>query len=157
MSRTEEADRPRVLAPPPLIAGAFFAAGYGLDRLLPSGMLTAPFWNWIGAAAVVAGLLLALWAVALFRRARTAVEPWKPASALVAGGPYRVSRNPIYVAIALVYAGTALWLGAPWTLALLIPMMAVFHHGVVLREEAYLRRRFGADYLAYCARVRRWL
>jgi protein-S-isoprenylcysteine O-methyltransferase Ste14 len=153
----EEADRPRVLAPPPLIAGAFFAAGYGLDWLVPSTLLADPLWRWVGGAAVAAGAAVALWALAQFRRARTPVEPWKPASALVTGGPYRFSRNPIYVAIAPVYAGAALWLGNPWTLALLVPALIVLHYGVILREETYLRRRFGADYAAYCARVRRWL
>ena len=101
--------------------------------------------------------MLALWAIALFRRAGTAPEPWKPASALLTQGPYRFSCNPIYLASALFHAGAALILGAPWALAALAPSLVVHHYGIVLREEAYLRRRFGDAYAAYCRRVRRWL
>jgi len=149
-------DSPRVLAPPPLIAGGFFAAGYGLDRLFP-GVIGLPASEWAGGALIVAGGGLGLWMIVTFLRARTAIEPWKPASALVTGGPFRLSRNPAYAGLALVHAGAALWLGAPFALLALIPSLATLHYKVVLREEAYLERRFGTAYSDYRKRVRRWL
>jgi protein-S-isoprenylcysteine O-methyltransferase Ste14 len=152
-----EPDRPRILAPPPLIFGIFFAAGYGLDRLMPAAPFAAAQWTWIGSILFVAALVLAGAAIGLFLRARTHVEPWKPATTLVIAGPYRRSRNPMYVAAALAHAGAALVLDLPWTLGLLAPALVAIHCGVVRREERYLAARFGDGYADYCRAVRRWL
>jgi protein-S-isoprenylcysteine O-methyltransferase Ste14 len=97
------------------------------------------------------------WASETFRRRATAVQPWKPSTALVGGGPYGFTRNPIYVGFALVYVGVAV-LSRSWTmLALLAPCLILTDRGVIAREERYLSAKFGADYDAYRARVRRWL
>lgn len=152
-------DHPGVIAPPPLIYLGFLLGGWGLGRLagLPS----------IGGEAVarvaVAGLLigfglaLELWAIGAFRRRRTAVQPWKPSTALVAEGPYRFSRNPIYLGFAVTYLGLALALNSWLALALLAPCLLVVDRGVIAREERYLSAKFGASYDAYRARVRRWI
>jgi protein-S-isoprenylcysteine O-methyltransferase Ste14 len=103
------------------------------------------------------GLAVELWAIGAFRRRRTAVQPWKPSTALVADGPYRFSRNPIYLGFAVTHLGLALALNSWLALALLIPCLVVVDRGVIAREERYLAAKFGAPYDVYRARVRRWL
>ena len=92
-----------------------------------------------------------------FRRAGTAVEPWRPSTALVTGGVYRFTRNPIYLGMALLYFGLALAVDSAVTLALLLPLLALVQVGVVSREERYLEAKFGDDYRRYRAAVRRWI
>ena len=100
---------------------------------------------------------LSLWSFAWFARQRTTIIPNRPAHALVLDGPFRVTRNPLYLALAFLSIGAGLWLNTWWVLILLLPAIALVDRFVIRREEAYLRRRFGAEYDAYTARVRRWL
>jgi protein-S-isoprenylcysteine O-methyltransferase Ste14 len=86
----------------------------------------------------------------------TAVEPWKPTTAIVTTGPYRITRNPAYVGMALAYAGIAVMSDALWVLAPLPLVLLVIDRGVIAREERYLERKFGQEYLDYKDRVRRW-
>jgi protein-S-isoprenylcysteine O-methyltransferase Ste14 len=81
----------------------------------------------------------------------------KPTTALVTEGPFRYSRNPIYVALTLLYVGVALLINALWILLLIVPAVLVLRYGVIAREEAYLARKFGDAYRQYMAQVRRWL
>ena len=108
-------------------------------------------------ALILGGLLLDGMAAGLFRRLGTAVEPWKPSTALATDGPYRFSRNPIYVGFAITYAGLAIAMDSPIALLMLIPCLVVIDWAVIQKEEAYLARTFGAEYEAYRKRVRRWL
>jgi protein-S-isoprenylcysteine O-methyltransferase Ste14 len=111
------------------------------------------------AGAVLIGLSVALgfWAVALFRRAGTGVVPFSEATTLVIRGPYRFTRNPMYLAMAGILVGTAIWLGSvtPW---LVLPaFMALIAERFIAPEEAMLERVFGDSYVRYRAAVRRWL
>jgi protein-S-isoprenylcysteine O-methyltransferase Ste14 len=83
--------------------------------------------------------------------------PHHPVSALVTTGAYRISRNPMYAGLAVGYVGGTLLLGSWWSLVLLPPALAAVQIMVILPEERYLQRRFGAEYAGYRARVRRWL
>ena len=150
-------DHPGVIAPPPLIHLGFLALGALLEWLLPTATLPAPVRVPAGAALLILGLALIAAAVLQFRRAQTAVEPWKPSTALLRSGLYRWSRNPIYVAGTIASIGIALLADSLWMLAALIPAVLLLHYGVVLREERYLEARFGAAYRDYKAAVRRWL
>lgn len=153
-------DTPGVIAPPPLIFLAPLLIGVGLDRwlgVLPLGLA-------LPARAVVAVPLLALGATFIiaalgrFRRAGTAPEPWKPVSALVVEGIYKISRNPMYVGMALVYLALAVVAAGSGIALLLLPVaLAAVRYGVIAREERYMAGRFGADYDAYRVQVRRWL
>jgi protein-S-isoprenylcysteine O-methyltransferase Ste14 len=110
-----------------------------------------------GLAPVAIGLALALSAARLFRRAATPIEPWETPSALVAAGPYRFTRNPMYLGLALCLSGFAVWLGT-LTPFLVIPLFAwVITVRFIRREEQRLETRFGDQYRAYKARVRRWI
>ena len=111
------------------------------------------------AGAVLIGLATALgfWAVGLFRRARTGVVPFSEATTLVTRGPYRFTRNPMYLAMAGILVGTAIWLGSltPW---LVLPaFMRIIAERFIAREEAMLEGVFGEPYRQYKAAVRRWL
>jgi protein-S-isoprenylcysteine O-methyltransferase Ste14 len=151
-----ERDAPGVIAPPPLIFLAGLALGFGLEALLPSASVPGAL-EWSGVALILAGVALAASFVAAFRRAHTHVDPGKPTTAIVTAGPYRLTRNPGYLGMALAYIGIALAAGALWPLATLVPVVAVVDRAVIAREERYLEAKFGPEYLDYKARVRRWL
>jgi protein-S-isoprenylcysteine O-methyltransferase Ste14 len=150
-------DTAGVVAPPPLIYLAGLAVGFALEALLPgSSVPTAVQWG-LGGVLVVAGVALLLSFNTAFSRRGTAVEPWKPTTAIVTTGPYRITRNPAYLGMALVYVGVALMSDALWVLAPLPVVLAVVDRGVIAREERYLERKFGQEYVDYKSRVRRWL
>jgi protein-S-isoprenylcysteine O-methyltransferase Ste14 len=145
---------PVAVHPPVLVAGALGAAlllGWLAPVRLSGG------WPGLGALLVGAALGLGLWAVLALREARTGIPTWEAATALVTTGPYAWSRNPIYLAMALLMAGLALASGSLWMALAAAGAVAGLDRGVIAREEPYLAARFGADYAAYRARVRRWL
>ncbi len=150
-------DSPGVHVPPPFLYVAAIAAGAVLRRYLPLAIgggaprLVAA-WIFVALFAGVVG-----WSFLSFWLERTTVIPNRPAAALVTYGPYRYSRNPMYVGMALLTAGAGLWLNTWWVLVLLAAAIAGIDRFVIPREEAYLRRRFGAEYDGFTSRVRRWL
>ena len=164
-------DTPGVIAPPPLIYLGFLLVGWGLAELgarpeaVESGFgwlaasfgLEMPVRRGVALTLIVGGLLLDGMAAGLFRRRGTAVEPWKPSTVLIHEGPYRFSRNPIYVGFAVTYVGLAIAMDSWVALLLLLPCLVVVDRFVIRREERYLAAKFGADYDAYRGRVRRWL
>lgn len=113
--------------------------------------------RWLGGAVLAAAFALAIWAIATIRGAGTRVETYKPTTAIVTTGPYRFTRNPIYLGMLLGLIGLAIGFDSLWILAMLVPFFVVIRYGVVAREEAYLERKFSAVYLGYKSRVRRWL
>ncbi len=143
--------------PPPLIAVVTIALAWQLDRFLPWPILPAAGWWPLGAACVGAALALALVAVWQLHRAGTAIEPWRPTTAVVRRGVYRFSRNPIYLAFCLATFGIGLWLDSGWIVAAVAPVAVLLYWLVIRREEAYLESRFGDAYRAYCRQVRRWI
>jgi protein-S-isoprenylcysteine O-methyltransferase Ste14 len=111
----------------------------------------------VGAVLIAIAVWLSLWGVRVMHRAGTSEKTSLPTTALVTTGPFRYSRNPLYVSLTLAYLGIAVAAQSLWALALLIVVLAVVQRGVIDREERYLERRFGADYLRYKERVRRWI
>ena len=154
-------DHAGVIARPPRIAYLFLGIGAILGwlwplPLLPAGASAALRYR-AGGALVALGLLVMTLAVRAFRAAGTNVETPKPATALVTEGIYARSRNPMYVALALLFAGIGVLANSGWLVLLLVSYVAVLRIGVIAREERYLERKFGAPYRAYRERVRRWL
>jgi len=145
--------------PPPLLYVAGIAAGLGLHRWRPLPMTAGT------SSARVAGAVICLLAyaaiffsaLAAFRRARTTIVPNRPAAALVTGGPYRFTRNPMYVSLVALYLGVTLFTDSWWPLVLLPVVVLAVDRMVIAREERYLAAAFPTDYRAYRARVRRWL
>ncbi|MGH2571643.1 MAG: methyltransferase family protein [bacterium] len=150
-------DVPGVVAPPPVLLLGAILVGVGIQRLAPIPLVPGGAPAAIGALVVAASLALAAASIREFRRAGTAFETRKPATALVTRGPYRRTRNPIYLAFLCLQLGIALLANSAWIAAMIAPLAAVLHVGVILREERYLSRRLGPAYDAYRASVRRWL
>ena len=148
-----------VLFPPPLIYVAGLALGIAGDRMvhLPRLGLQPTLRDIVGAGSVVAGLLVSFAGAGLFRRLGTAIIPYKPATRLVTSGIYRWTRNPMYLGMALIYLGVATFFNSLSSLVLFPLVIATVQTQVIAREEAYLERTFGAEYVAYKKRVRAWI
>jgi protein-S-isoprenylcysteine O-methyltransferase Ste14 len=150
-------DAPGVIAPPPLIYLAGLAIGFGLDAILPSASLPSSLALPLGIVLLAAGLAFGVWFVTALRGRGTAVDPYKPTTAIVTTGPYRLSRNPGYLGMTLAYMGIAVITGALWALIPLVVVLAIVDRGVIAREERYLERKFGEEYRRYKAQTRRWI
>lgn len=152
----DERDNAGVIAPPPLIYAAPLTLGLLSNRLLPVRFLpqSAGAFGW---PLVGGGLLLGGWFFRTMRRAGTPVDPDRPVSKLVEEGPFRYTRNPGYVSMVMIYASISILSNALWAILLLPVALFTIQRGVIEREERYLERVFGEDYLRYKARVRRWI
>ena len=150
-------DNPGVIAPPPLIYGIPLAGGLYMNRTYPFPVMEAQYAQWIGIALIVIAVVIGVSAFAQFWRKRTSVMPYRPTTAIIESGPFRFTRNPLYVSLALGYIGIAILLNSAWPLLLLPLVLLVMHRGVILREERYLAQKFGDEYNSYKLRVRRWL
>lgn len=151
-----EADRgPGVRAPPPVLVAGALGGAWLLQRLAPAPL--GPPLAEFGAVVIFAALALIGWAVLALARAGNDPRPDRPDTVLVEGGPYRFSRNPVYLGLLLAVAGFALRWGDLWGWIALFASHLLLDRLVVANEEAYLATRFGAAYAAYRGRVRRWL
>ena len=145
---------------PPLLFVAGLVIGWLLERFIyPLPIPTSGsglYWK-IGDLLVVVGAAVALSGIITFARAHTAIIPHKSASAMVTHGPYRFTRNPMYLGLTIVYLGTTLLMLSHWPLILLPLVLIALFVSVIRKEERYLTDAFGAEYTAYCGRVRRWI
>jgi carbonic anhydrase len=146
-----------VIAPPPLIYLGALGVGFALDAVIGSGSLPWSVAVPVGAASIVAGFALLASFLSAFQRAQTPVDPYTPTETIVTDGPYRLTRNPAYLGMALIYAGIAIGSDSLWALVPLPVAIAIIDRGVIAREERYLERKFGRPYLDYKRRVRRWI
>lgn len=142
---------------PPFLVLALAVAGWVLWREAPVPFLPEMVARPLGALLATLALGLSAWAVLTLLRAGTGVPTHRPAKAVVRTGPYRFSRNPIYLGLALGFAAVAAWLNSAWFLVMDVLFVSLITTGVIVREEAYLRRKFGGEYEAYARSVRRWL
>jgi protein-S-isoprenylcysteine O-methyltransferase Ste14 len=150
-------DVPGVIAPPPLILLGHILVGLALDWLWPAPFLPPAIQYAVGAALIVLAGALAGTAIARFLRAGTNVPTRRPATVLVIAGPYRFSRNPIYVGMIVLLLGIGFAVDSLWIIALAAPFALVLRYGVIAREERYLEAKFADAYRAYRARVPRWM
>lgn len=155
---TDPADTPQVIIRPPLGWALAIVAGLALNWLIPLPFVPATMAaGWLGGAVFVVALALGAWAITTITRAGSNVPTNMPTTSVVDTGPYRFTRNPIYVGMIIALVGLAIAFDSLWLLVTLVPFVLVIRYGVVAREEAYLERRFGDVYRGYRARVRRWL
>jgi protein-S-isoprenylcysteine O-methyltransferase Ste14 len=150
-------DHPNVKIPPPLIYATAFVLGLWLGRAVPVTVLPKTPSHIAAIVCFALWAVLGAWSIGLFRRAHTGFLPMRSATTLVISGPYRVTRNPMYMALACLYVGLALWFDVFWALVLLPLVLAAIQYYVIVREEEYLESKFGDEYRQYKARVRRWL
>ncbi|MBI4132573.1 MAG: isoprenylcysteine carboxylmethyltransferase family protein [Candidatus Sungbacteria bacterium] len=152
-----ETSAAKPIAKPPYLYGGFLAAGIILHFMMPLAIF-ARFWVGLatGLPLMLAGALLIILAVRTLLAAH--VDPrFRPVETIVSGGPYGYSRNPMYLAFTLIYAGIALAVNSFWPLVLLPFLLGLMYYGVIRREERYLEERFGEKYRDYRRRVRRWI
>ncbi len=150
-------DHTGVKVPPPLLYLAGLGLGFFLQTLLPLRAPPQPLGFVLALLCLALGVSLVAWAIGLFRRFRTSLVPIVPSKALVTRGPYRFTRNPMYVGLAAIYTGIALGSGLSWGVLLLPAVLLLVYALVIVREERYLERRFGEAYRQYKNEVRRWL
>ena len=142
---------------PPLVFLTSLVSGAVMHLAMPLPFLPATLAVALGVPLVALAIALFSYSVAQFRAAGTPVPARKPTTVIVRTGPYRFSRNPIYLAFSVFQLGIAIWANSVWLLATLVGAVALIHYVVIRREEQYLERKFGAQYLDYTASVRRWL
>ena len=152
------ADASGVIIRPPLAWGLAVIAGLALNWLVPLPFLPADVPSGsVGAMAFVFALALFAWAIVTIGGAGSNVPTNRPTTTIVESGPYRFTRNPIYVAMFLALIGLAVAFDSLWPFITLVLFALVIRYGVVAREEAYLERKFGEVYRGYRSRVRRWV
>lgn len=141
---------------PPFVYLFAIVAAVALDIMQPLRFLPNELGAFIGIPIVVAALVLFLLSVRRFKAAGTPVPGNRPTTAIVRSGAYQWSRNPIYLAFSVLQLGIACWLNSLWVLGTLAAALGLMTWVVIPREERYLERKFGAEYLEYKANVRRW-
>jgi protein-S-isoprenylcysteine O-methyltransferase Ste14 len=152
-----EADAPKVRVIPPLVYLAGLAIGHLANRWLQVDVVPVHVAWSVGGILVVLGLALIVAAMTNFTRAGTTIRPDRASSSLVVAGPYKYTRNPMYVGMAAAYLGLAIADRSLASLILLPVVLLVIRRAVIANEEAFLERRFGSAYTDYKAKVRRWL
>ena len=159
MTENESAANVRII--PPLVPVGAILLGAVLEHFWPLRAvfeLPAPSRVWVGAGLIaLAVVVLGIWPVALFLRSGQNPEPWKPTPSLQLGGPFSLTRNPMYLMMVLVCLGSAIAAANLWILALTPVVGVILQQFAILPEEDYLEAKFGEDYRAYKRRVRRWL
>ena len=146
---------PRDLPPFWFLTGV--GAMFALHHLAPIAVVLPTPWNKLGWALITVGGVIALPSLLGFRRAGTSIKPFRPVRALVAEGPYRFTRNPMYLALVVMAFGVALRLGTLSPLIVPPALFLILDRRFVRREERFLRANLGTAYDDYCGRVRRWL
>ncbi len=153
----DECDNPGVIAPPPLIFGAPLLASLLLNRRLKLPFLPASLARLLGWPLLLGGISLILWFFATMKRADTPIDPRRPVSSLATDGPFKYTRNPAYLAMTMIFAGTASIKNSLPSILILPAILAVMNRGVIEREERYLEGKFGEEYSRYKGSVRRWV
>lgn len=153
----EAKDHAGIIAFPPLIFAVHAVAGGMTHWLCPIPLLPPLPARIIGVLLTIAAGAQAFWASRMMKRAGTNVKPSLPTTAIVATGPYRYTRNPMYLSLCLLHLGIGLLINGVLPVLFIVPLALTLHFGVIKREERYLDAKFGETYLAYRRGVRRWL
>ncbi len=150
-------DKANVVVLPPVIFVVSLLLGLLIDFMVPVRVLSRTPALWLGALLILISIPIFVSAMRELVKAKTAFDVRKPTTAIVRTGAFRFSRNPIYLAMIMLYLGIASLINSLWIYALLVPAAIVLQIGVIWREENYLEQKFGEDYRHYKAQVRRWI
>jgi len=157
MPDSPNSDQSNAIAILPFLYLGFFVIGLALDYFFPRPLLPDLVQFVVGGAMMAVAFVLILSALPQFRKADTTFSVHGSSSAIATSGPYRFSRNPAYLSLTLLYLGLAVAIDSVWVAVLVIPVLIILTIGVISREERYLERKFGEEYLAYKRTVRRWI
>lgn len=157
MKLANNLDRPDVIALPPLILFACAVIGWLSHVFYPLQVMNSKASHSLGAVLALVAAILGGWARLIMAKAGTSVRPDKPSTTIVRAGPYRLTRNPMYVSFCLLQLALGLAFNDWIPLLLALPLALALHFGVILREERYLELKFGEQYLALKRSVRRWV
>ncbi len=150
-------DYANVVALPPLIMGGFLVLGLVIHFVYPVSVIPSSLGPWLGTPLILLSALIVVSAFRALRRGETTFDVLKSTTNIVSDGVFQYSRNPMYLSLLLLYVGLAFLINSLWILVLSIPLAVVIQKGVIEREEQYLERKFGEEYLCYKTRVRRWI
>lgn len=153
----ESLDHPDVLVPPPFIYLGYLLGALAVNWALPITTPASLILEVVGGILVVVGVGLAVWAFSMMFKAHTTPDSRQPTTALVTSGPYRFTRNPIYLGFLLIYLGFTVYAGTYWGLLLSPFLIATVTRSLIRPEEVYLDGKFHDSYKEYSARVRRWV
>ena len=155
--RSEPLDHAGVAFHPPLLLALVLVVGFLARWLVPLNFLSRALSMSIGPIVTAASFGWFFWAVYTMRTGDASIPTSEPTHAIVVRGPFRFSRNPIYLSMLLLQVGISIWANSLWFLGLAVVFAVLLWWGVIFREERYLEHKFGAEYLSYKGRVRRWL
>ncbi|WP_019339693.1 methyltransferase family protein [Stutzerimonas stutzeri] len=147
----------RLIPPPPLVYLTFIGCAWGLSTWVPLDLPVHELAFYAGWVSITLGVVLMLWSALEMHRYRTTINPYGKPSSLLQSGPFRFSRNPIYLADTFIYCGVGLLLNSVWPWLLLPMLILCMQRTVIIHEEHLLLRLFGDDYRMYRRRVRRWI
>ena len=142
---------------PPVLLALVLVVGFLARRPVPLNFLPPAFSTSVGPLVTVMSFGVFFWAVYTMRTGDASIPTNEPTNAIVVGGPFRLSRNPIYVSMLLLQVAVGIWANSLWFLGLAVASAVLLWWGVISRKERYLEQKFGAEYLLYKGRVRRWL
>ena len=149
-------DHAQVMIPPPVIYLGLILLGWLINKIIPLTISSTIWLKWIG----VLFILIATIIIALSRRefikVNTSIRPDKSTTAIISTGPYKISRNPLYISLTLFHVAISIVLNNLWILFMVIPAIIMIVFGVITKEEKYLENKFGQQYLDYKSSVRRW-
>lgn len=148
---------PRKFPFPPGIPIAGLLLGWALGRIWPIRLDWPEWTRWLGWFLFIGPWFFAFWAMLTFRRHNTEVDPLGKVTTIVTAGPFRFTRNPMYLSLMVFYVGGIVAFRLVWSAFLLPLVFLALHYGVIVREERHLQAVFGEQYSDYCRRVRRWL
>lgn len=151
------ADNAGVLTIPPLIYLVGFLLGILFHYYYPIKLLSESIKLWVAFPLILMSIPTVLMAVMHLKKAETSIDVRTPTTTVVTSGIYRFSRNPMYLALLLLYSGIGCWINSFWILIMLVPVIILVNLGIIKREEKYLEYKFGEEYLKYKATVRRWI
>jgi len=153
----DSSDRPQVIVLPPVIYIVTLLLGLIIHFIFPVKFLPKELALWLGILLILNSILITVWSFHTLALAKTPYDVRKSTAAIVTYGPYRYSRNPIYLSATLFYLGISFLFNSLIMFLLVIPLIYVVQRGVIEREEDYLEAKFGDEYLRYKNRVRRWI
>ena len=157
MPTSPSKDNAGVIAPAPVLYGIAFAVGLAAEKIAPTQLLPFPVSAWLGLTFIAVAIAIVVSAFKALAEAHTAFNARKSTTKVVTTGAFRLSRNPTYLSLTLLLIGIAFAISSLWVLVLVIPAVVATQWGVILREERYLKEKFGEGYSSYASKVRRWL